>query len=279
MTEDLRPPHQIREHYEVEKTLAARLRNSTREERRQLYRSVYDDLFQQLPHHPQLAAKAAAESAAIRAAKVAYELNSLMPFLRGDMTFMEIGPGDCALSLAVAKRVQHVYAVDVSTEVTSSLNAPPNFTLLLSDGCSVPAEPNSVNLVYSNQLMEHLHPDDAEEQLADIYRVLTPGGIYFCITPNRLNGPHDVSRGFDEVATGLHLKEYTTRELSKLFDEAGFSSIKIHMRVRRVQCLAPVFVGLVLESLFELLPARARKRIGSAPWTWHLLGIKMVATK
>jgi predicted SAM-dependent methyltransferase len=35
----------------------------------------------------------------------------------------------------------------------------------------------SVDLAYSNQLMEHLHPDDASEQLANVYRALKPGGV------------------------------------------------------------------------------------------------------
>ena len=41
-------------------------------------------------------------------------------------------------------------------------------------------------------------------------------GVYICITPNRVSGPHDVSRGFDEVATGFHMHEYTGREIRPL---------------------------------------------------------------
>lgn len=62
--------------------------------------------------------------------------------------------------------------------------------------------------------MEHLHPDDAYEQLQEIYNALIPGGIYICITPNRLSGPHDVSQYFDSIATGFHPKEYTTVEMN-----------------------------------------------------------------
>jgi predicted SAM-dependent methyltransferase len=51
--------------------------------------------------------------------------------------------------------------------------------------------------------MEHLHPDDAFEQLKQIYTALTPGGLYICTTPNRLTGPHDVSKYFDETAAGF----------------------------------------------------------------------------
>ena len=41
---DERPPELLRQHYEVERELADRLRHSTREERRTLYGEVYDEL-------------------------------------------------------------------------------------------------------------------------------------------------------------------------------------------------------------------------------------------
>ena len=81
---------------------------------------------------------------------------------------------------------------------------------------------NTINVVYSHQVIEHLHPDDAVTHLQEVYRVLSPGGAYICATPNRLNGPHDISKYFDREATGFHLKEYTTTELYGLFRQEGF---------------------------------------------------------
>lgn len=37
----------------------------------------------------------------------------------------------------------------------------PNFVLILSDGSNVAVPPSTVHVAYSNQLIEHLHPDDA----------------------------------------------------------------------------------------------------------------------
>jgi hypothetical protein len=54
---ELRTMQQLREHYEIEKELASRLRNASREERRVLYSSLYDELFHRVPHHPQLTQK------------------------------------------------------------------------------------------------------------------------------------------------------------------------------------------------------------------------------
>jgi hypothetical protein len=52
--------------------------------------------------------------------------------------------------------------------------------------------------------------------------VLRQNGTYLCVTPSRLNGPHDISKYFDDEATGLHIKEYTNAELQALFLAAEF---------------------------------------------------------
>jgi methylase of polypeptide subunit release factors len=120
---------QIREHYEIERDLAHRLQTASRSERRYLYAALYDEMFQRVPLHPQLTRKA---SPAQTERVVAAQMGLVKPFLRPDTTFLEVGPGDCALSFAVAKVVQQVYAVDVSDEITQSVVKPPNFQLVLS---------------------------------------------------------------------------------------------------------------------------------------------------
>ena len=67
------------------------------------------------------------------------------------------------------------------------------------------------------------------KQLKNIYQALAPGGSYLCFTPNRLSGPHDISKYFDEVATGFHLREYTNTELVAIFKKTGFSEIMVYM--------------------------------------------------
>ena len=87
-----------------------------------------------------------------------------------------------------------------------------------------------MTLAYSFQVMEHIHPDDALEQLRNLFAALAPGGSFFCVTPNRLNGPHDVSKFFDLEARGFHLKEYTITELEALFREVGFRKVEARLR-------------------------------------------------
>jgi len=276
MKGEYRTIEQLREHYEIEKELAYKLRFASKEERRYLYRSLYDELYLRVPLHPQLTRKS---SPLETAQAVSSQMKVLRPFLNKNITFLEVGPGDCALSIEVTKFAKQVYAVDVSDEITKGLTPPPNFHLVLSDGISVPVPPSSVDVAYSNQLMEHLHPDDALEQIENIYNALIPGGVYICITPNRLSGPHDISKFFDEVATGFHLKEYTTLELSSLFRKVGFSRFRVYIGAKGKYISLPVFPIVLYETLLDKLPYKLRKTIVRIPPFRLLLGIRLVGIK
>ena len=276
MKQNQRTPSQIREHYEIEKQLAQKLRSSTRQERQTLYTSLYDELFRSVPHHPQITSKSSPEEST---KKVAWQISHLKSSLKKDTIFLEVGPGDCALSIEVTKLVKTVYAIDVSGEITKNLTPLPNFKLVLSDGTSIPISPNSVDVAYSHQLMEHLHPDDALEQLHNIFDVLTPGGVYICITPNRLNGPHDVSKHFDAVATGFHLKEYTVTELNHLFKETGFSKVRMFVPIKKMRIFLPVFPVKLYEKILSVLPYSPRKALASIWLAAKLLGINIVGIK
>jgi SAM-dependent methyltransferase len=267
---------ELRDHYEIERELADRLRSASRAERQTLYHSVYDELFQRVPRHPQLVRGA---DPAAAAAEAAQQVRMLTLFLQPGATFLEVGAGDCALSVAVAAMVARVYAVDVSDEITPGVLLPDNVELFLSDGTSIPVPKESVDLGYSNQLMEHLHPDDAYEQLRNIYESLRPGGRYVCITPNRVTGPYDISMFFDDEATGFHLKEYRLRELRKLLRHVGFSRARILVGARGRFARMPPWPAELLEMLVGPLPVRVRQTLGQRFHANAVLGIRIVAQK
>jgi SAM-dependent methyltransferase len=263
---------QLREHYEIEKGLATRLREASSEEREDLYAFLYDELYRRVPLHPQLTQKSSPQD---KIKRVSHQLSFLRRFLDRDAVFLEIGAGDCALSFAVAHFLKKVFAVEVSEEITKDLTYPQNFELILFDGRNIPLPVNSVNIVYSNQLMEHLHPDDALEQLKSIYEVLAKRGSYICITPNRLSGPHDISKYFDVVASGFHLKEYTYTELSDLFKQVGFSKVRAYVGTAGIYAEAPLFLLRFLEGLLDRLPHRLSRSIARL----SLLNIRLVGIK
>ncbi len=72
---------------------------------------------------------------------------------------------------------------------------------------------------------EHFHPEDVASHLSEVARVPEPGGWFGLDTPNRISGPHDISRGFSGEATGLHLKEWTHGELVELLMCRGFDKV------------------------------------------------------
>lgn len=249
----------LRAHWEIERELADRLRAADRDERTALYGQVYDELFQRVPDHPQLVRR---EDPAQRETSVRSQSALVAHFLRRDGVFLEIGAGDCSLSLAIAPRARHVYAVEVSREIVPRTPPPENFDLLITDGRQIPVPPGSVDLAYSNQLMEHLHPDDAVEQITQIHAALRPGGRYICLTPNRLIGPADISMYFeDDRPSGFHLREYSNTELGALFADVGFARtdviVTLGARVRTVP-LGPVREG---ERAFGALSPRARRTL------------------
>ena len=49
-----RTQEQLRQHFEIERELAAKLKNASAAERKSLYNEVYDELFRRVPDHPQL---------------------------------------------------------------------------------------------------------------------------------------------------------------------------------------------------------------------------------
>lgn len=273
--QERRSEDELWQHYMVEKELADRLRHATREERRRLYTSVYEELFRRLPNHPQLTKKIPTQE---KLERIEYQLRLLRPWLTSDTTFLEVGAGDCALSFAVARYVTHAYAVDVSETIARAPSTPKNFTLLISDGSNIPVPDGIITLAFSDQLMEHLHPDDALDQLADIYRSLAPGGTYVCVTPNRLTGPHDISRYFEETAAGFHLKEYTMRELIAMFKRVGFKKVVQCVPTARGPRALPNLFSTTCERAFQAIPRAIRARISRGAIA-KFLELRIIATK
>jgi SAM-dependent methyltransferase len=274
---DDRTIERLRAHYDVERSLAEQLRNASRDQRTSLYPALYNELFARVPDHPQLTEKTSAEATA---ASTRRKLNLLQRYLRPDTTFLEIGAGDCALAIEVARRVKQVIAIDVSDEITRGLSPPPdNFTLTISDGRSIPVPAGSVTVAYSNQLMEHLHPDDAVEQLTNIHTALAPGGVYICITPNRLSGPHDISKYFDSIARGFHMKEYTNSDLSRLFRRAGFSKVEVLVGAKGTYVRTLGAPMRALEGVLDAVSSVVGVSLGKTLPGRMVLGARVVGTK
>jgi SAM-dependent methyltransferase len=188
---------------------------------------------------------------------------------------LEVGCGNGEHLRDLAARNRSCVGVDISDVVLDPpSDLPANVELMVADAVDLsPLPARRFDVVFSSQLIEHLHPDDVPRHLHEVARVLRPGGRYIFETPNRLGGPHDVSRHFDDVATCFHLREYTNGELLTLLRQSGFRKFRsplfrnrayrVSARLARLAEI-PTDWKVAGETAIAPLPVRLRRRLAKA---------------
>ncbi len=249
----------LRKRFEVEKALGDRLRASSRTERPALYSGLYAELFKQVPEHDRLAAD---RDPAARAGALEAQMRLLRPWLepRPEL-FLEIGPGSGWLSYEMCRHAGRVVGADISEQLAMEAERPCNFEFARFDGISLPLESATVDLAFSYQVLEHQHPDDVPQALAEVRRVLKPGARYVLATPHRFSGPHDVSKHFSDYPLGLHLKEWTTAELVKALANAGFAGWRAWRFGKPLASKCLNRLNLFVEAMCGFLPRKAQRRL------------------
>lgn len=248
----------LRNHYDVERSIAARLLRAPRAQRSQIYLSMYNELFARVPDHPRLLRRDDPERTALHNRS---KLGLLRGFLLPTLRVAEFAPGDCRFCLELCSRVASVTGIDISDQRGAWSDCPDNFRLVVYDGYELDLPAACVDLVFSDQLVEHLHPEDTELHFRLVHRILAEGGSYFFRTPHALCGPHDVSRFFSDTPQGFHLKEWTYSEIGPLLRAAGFTSLRAYWNARGARIVLPWRGVLALEACMRALPARVRRQV------------------
>jgi SAM-dependent methyltransferase len=185
----------------------------------------------------------------------------------------EIGYGCGSLLACAARSGYRVGGVEVSTTMhaqAAEALAVDTTDLLVGDFLSVDGARISgrYTLVFWNDVFEHIPPDEIADFLAAVHRMLLPGGLLVTITPNWHMRPSDVTGDFYPPRTeamGVHLKEYTLREVTRLLGEAGFTRVATPLCVTRRRMvlagrgLAPL--KCLVEPALEWLPFSLAKLI------------------
>ncbi len=255
-----RSPERLRHHYEVERELAARLRGSAREGRTELFKSLYGELFERVPDHPRLTRRDTPERSR---RNIEIQLRLLAPHLRDDAVLVEFAPGDCRLAHAAAASCARVYGVDISDQRAPGDAVPENCELIVYDGYRLDLPDVVADLAFSYQFLEHLHPDDVDLHFQLVHRLLKPGGVYVFDTPNRLSGPHDISRLFGGRLDCFHFQEWTYRGMRALLKRHHFPRSALHrggaIRIGTAWNLA----NDAVEALVGALPAPLRRPLAA----------------
>jgi SAM-dependent methyltransferase len=250
---------QVEHHYLLEKALAERLKQADREERKQIYATMYEELFREVPDHPRLTQRASGSETRRR---IRSNLAFIGRFLSTSCVFVEFAPGDCKLLMAVAPLVRQAFGVDISDQHAKQDRLPANLRLIVYDGYMVEGiAPGSADIVFSDQLIEHLHPDDIKLHFEQARRVLKDGGKYVLRTPSALSGPHDVSVYFSGTPQGFHLKEWTYGELVPLLRAVGFSQVHPYWYARQLAFALPLAYFVACEKVARRLPGRIARRV------------------
>lgn len=206
---------QVRSHFELERRLADDLHASTPASRRQTFERCYSELYRELPW--------------LNTANLVADVGD-WPALIGPSPkrVYEIGSGQGGLARALADCGYDVEATEITLERGRRRGEYPGVRWSETDGVYVDrfAVSPPYDAVVSNQVVEHLHPDDLLDHFRGVYSILRPGGRYAFTTPHVFTGPSDISRVFllDHVV-GMHLREYSHRELKPKLLQAGFSSV------------------------------------------------------
>ncbi|MBN3940002.1 MAG: class I SAM-dependent methyltransferase [Nostoc sp.] len=158
-------------------------------------------------------------------------------------SILEIGSGygRAPLHLSKAKnlRCEKYYGIDISEpllrrliKVKQEYNFFPEaeFNLICTSAETLPLEDNSIDLVISNCVFMHIPDAQLRNLLADISRVLKPGGIFvFNHSFHNKSCPSHIIHNFIRrlnpfVRNPVYLKQYSAAEIEEMLATAGMKA-------------------------------------------------------
>jgi SAM-dependent methyltransferase len=163
----------------------------------------------------------------------------ISPLLSPDTVMLDAGSGaELPLICQYAPKIAQAFGIDLESP---RQEPPPNARILIGDLERIPLESNSVDLVVSRSVFEHLeHP---ERVLAEVSRVLRPRGRLVLTTPNKYYYSCLLVRLFPE-----RLKAYYFRTV---FGDDAYDYFPVHYKAntrRSLRRLAAT-VGLRVDKI------------------------------
>jgi SAM-dependent methyltransferase len=141
---------------------------------------------------------------------------------------LEIGPGRGSLAALAREAGWQYIAVEPSPILAANLRSN-GFEVIEAFVPPVPAADLSQDVIYADQVVEHMSGIDAARELvADAWRTLRPGGIFFVVVPDYLK-----ERGFFWDIDYTHNFVTTERRMRQLLYDGGFTIEKVVRSIGR----------------------------------------------
>jgi ubiquinone/menaquinone biosynthesis C-methylase UbiE len=181
---------------------------------------------------------------------------------------LDIGTGNGKLAIALAQNQNQVVGIDISRvaleiavrklkETTRESRL--NVSFQSGDARALDFADNTFDFAVSHDLIEHISEEDFLVHLREVARVLKAGGRYLFWTPSQLRGGSSL---------GLHLREYTIKDMIQVLHKTEFTYQWIDLRFYKLrlkmvfsQRTLPLIVWYerMLKTFVKLLPTLAKK--------------------
>jgi SAM-dependent methyltransferase len=227
----------IQEHWRTERNLARELLNAPPADRWQTFERCYTELYSRFSWINQPRNE--------KSDLFTYQRRRAFAHLVGSSPkdIYEVGSGAGELIAYLASFGHQCKATEITRERGQKhLANETKVTWGVSDGVHLDQfeRPDSYDVVISDQVIEHLHPDDLLAHLNGVRTILRPNGRYIFATPHYWYGPWDISSVFRcSRPVGVHLKEYGYRNLKNAVQSAGFRDVAAVFRLQATRPAAP----------------------------------------
>ena len=142
----------------------------------------------------------------------------------GDM--FEIGPGHGTLAEQAVEAGWRYTAIEASPILVEVLKQK-GLAVIESWTPPIPLPDASADVVYADQVLEHMSGIDAARQFtAEAYRALRPAGVFFVVVPDYLK-----ERTFFWDVDYTHNFVTTERRVKQLFNDNGFEILQIERSI------------------------------------------------
>jgi SAM-dependent methyltransferase len=155
-----------------------------------------------------------------------HRLELLHRFAKAPGTMFEIGPGHGSLAEQAVAAGWDYTAVETSPILIDVLRKK-NLKVIEAWTPPMPMADGSADVVYADQVLEHMSGIDAARQFtSEALRSLKPGGVFFVVVPDYLK-----ERTFFWDVDYTHNFVTTERRVRQLFNDSGFDVLHVERSI------------------------------------------------